>query len=230
MGMQINRYPNGDIKRRLQLMSEYAINKILDVGANEGQYAQKIRKLGFRGKIISFEPLSTAFIKLSENARKDKNWSVNNYALGNEDNTGVINVAGNSYSSSLLEMLETHKTAAPESKYIGREGIIIKKPDSIFYQFYRANDKVILKIDTQGFEKNVLDGALESLKSILIIQLETSIIPLYNSELILPDMIKFLDQQDFGLIAIENEFENPGNHHLLQVNCIFLNNNLVTNI
>jgi len=223
-GIQINRYPNGVLKRRIQLITEYAINKIFDVGANEGQYAQKMRKLGFTGDIISFEPLSSAFAKLKENGKKDKNWYVNNYALGNDNTAGSINVAGNSYSSSLLEMLESHKSAAPESQYIDKEEIIIKKLDSIFDEFYCANDKVMLKIDTQGFEKNVIDGAEESLKKIILIQLETSVIPLYGKEVLLPEMIKFIEKHGFTLIAIEPEFENPNTHHLLQADCIFVNN------
>lgn len=224
IGLQINKYPTCFLKRRLQLIKEYKINKILDIGANRGQYAVKLRKMGFKGDIVSFEPLSSAFRKLSETAKPDKHWNINNFALGNEDTIGFINIAANSYSSSLLDMLEAHKNASPGSVYIDKEEIQIKRLDSIFYQYYNEKDKIMLKIDTQGFEKNVIDGAENSIVNIVLMQLETSIIPLYNNELLLAEMLKYLESRNFKLIALENGFENPVNHHLLQVDCILINN------
>ncbi|HOX41877.1 MAG TPA: FkbM family methyltransferase [bacterium] len=223
-GFHIYRYPNDNLRRKLQLMAEYQINKILDVGANEGQFAKDMRKLGFKGEIVSFEPLSSAYAKLCANSRKDRKWAVHNCALGDEDTSGKINMAGNSYSSSILEMLETHINAAPESRYVGKEDVIIKRLDSLFEQFFCDNDNIMLKIDTQGYEKHVIDGAGNSLKKIRLVQLEASLVPLYHGELLLAEMIQYLEHKDFSLIAIESEFENPLNHHLLQVNCIFLNN------
>lgn len=224
VGLQVNRYPHGDLRRRLQLMTEYGINKLLDVGANEGQFAKNMRKLGFKGEIVSFEPVSSAYVKLCAKSRKDRKWAVYNYALGDKDTPGKINIAGNSYSSSIMEMLETHIKAAPESRYVGKESVIIKPLDSLFDQFFCEHDKIMLKIDTQGYEKHVIDGAENSLKKIRLVQLEASLVPLYQGELLLAEMIQYLEHKDFSLIAIESEFENPLNHHLLQVNCIFLNN------
>jgi FkbM family methyltransferase len=166
MGIQIKRYPDINLKRRIKIMENCKIDTLFDIGANIGQYAQKMRELGYNKKIISFEPLESAFTDLKKASLKDDNWTVNNYAIGNEDGVCIINVASNSYSSSILNMLPKHTEGAPDSKYIAQQEIEIKKLDSVFDRFTNNNNKVMLKIDTQGFEKNVIDGALNSIKKL----------------------------------------------------------------
>jgi len=222
-GYQIKNYPDHDFARRMKMVKHYNINSLLDIGANNGGYAKSMRKLGYRGKIISFEPLKSAFLDLKKASSKDKSWIVNNYAIGNEDKNGVINVAGNSFSSSILEMLPSHLNSAPQSKYVAQEEIEIKKIDSIINEFCKKEDNVMLKIDTQGFEKNVIEGANESLKNIKIIQLEMSIIQLYESEMLYMDMINHLDKKGFQLFSLENGFSDPTTGRLLQVDGIFVN-------
>lgn len=220
-GVQIKRYPSDDIKRRMKLVDKYKIDTLFDIGANEGQYACLMREYGYKNKIISFEPLKSAFEKLKNVSLKDNNWLVNNYALGNENTKSTINVAGNSYSSSILNILPIHLESAPDSKYIAQEEIEIKKFDSVFNSFWNKEDKVMIKIDTQGFEKNVLDGAEESLNNIKIIQLEMSILPLYENEMLFNDMISYLYQKGFQLFSLENGYCHSTTGQLLQVDGIF---------
>jgi FkbM family methyltransferase len=182
-----------------------------------------MRNLGYSKKIISFEPLKSAYEVLKNVSLKDNNWIVNNYAIGNEDTKSVINVAGNSYSSSILKMLPMHLNSAPESKYISQEKIEIKKLDSVLNTFCNKDDKVMIKIDTQGYEKKVIDGAYESLNIISIIQLEMSIVPLYESEMLFVDMINYLDNKGFQLFSLENGYSHPITDQLLQVDGIFVN-------
>jgi len=158
-GIQLKRYPEDDFVRRMKIVDNYNIDTLFDIGANAGQYSSNMRELGYRKKIISFEPLKSAFEELKKASLKDNNWVINNYALGNENIKSMINVAGNSYSSSILNMLPTHLKSAPESNYIAQEEIEIKTFDSIFNSFCNKEDRVMIKIDTQGYEKNVLEGA-----------------------------------------------------------------------
>jgi FkbM family methyltransferase len=223
LGYQINRYPNADFRRRLQFLKQYQINKIFDVGANFGQFAMSLRKFSYSGEIISFEPLSSAFKQLKVNSENYKNWKPNNCAIGNENKKAIINISSNSHSSSINDILEAHINAEQNSRYIGTEQVEMKTLDSIFNDFCSEGDRVALKIDTQGFEKNVIDGANNSLQKIILIQLEMSIIPLYKDEVLLPDMIKYLNERNFKLISIENGFSNPKTQHLLQVDGVFLN-------
>jgi len=220
-GVQINRYPDSDLKRRIKLINNFKINKILDVGANEGQYSLLLRKLGFHGRILSFEPQSQVFMRLREKIRKDENWIVYNLALGNRDEEAFLNLSSNSVSSSFLDMKIVHLKSAPMSKYISKEKVIVKKLDSIFYKFHRPGDKILLKIDTQGFEKKVLEGAEKSLSLIKGIQLEMSIISLYKGEKLFFDLLSFMKKKGFSLYSLENGFSDPVSGQLLQVDGIF---------
>jgi FkbM family methyltransferase len=223
-GYQLTRYPepNPDLIRRFKIVNYCNIDTLFDIGANTGQYAIDMRKFGYSKKIISFEPLKSAFEDLKSASLKDNNWIVNNYALGNENIKSVINVAGNSLSSSMLNMLPMHLNSAPESKYITQEEIEIKKLDSIFNSFCNKEDRVMIKIDTQGYEKNVIYGANESLNSIKVVQIEMSIVPLYEKEMLFIEMINYLNSKGFQLFSLENGFSDPTTGQLLQVDGIFV--------
>ncbi len=214
----------------MQLINKFNINTLFDVGANVGQYAKNLRRMGYHKKIVSFEPVKSSFESLKTASINDNNWIINHYALGNEDTKGIINIAGNSYSSSILNMLPKHLKSAPESKYIAQEEIEIKKLDSIFNSFRNEEDSVMMKIDTQGFEKNVIDGAEKSLGNIKIIQLEMSILPLYENEMLYMDMINYLDKRGFQLFSLENGFSDVATGQLLQVDGIFVQKALVNQL
>ena len=220
LGYQVNRYQEEKI---IKILTHFEINKLFDVGANVGQYSLSMRKMGFDKKIISFEPLKTAFLTLQQAAAKDKNWVVNNYALGNENIESVINVSENLVSSSILNMLPEHTKRAPESKYVSKQTIEIKKLDSIFNDFYEAGDNIMLKIDTQGYEKNVILGAENVLNKIRIIELEMSVVALYEKTESFTDMIEFLDSKGFELFFLENGFSDAKTGRVLQVDGIFVN-------
>lgn len=210
------------IARKKQLFESYRIDTVLDVGANTGQFAQSLRDdLGYTGRIISFEPLSSAFDGLQRNAATDPAWEVLNIALGDTDETQVINIAGNSYSSSILNMLPTHLHSAPESAYVGTETIQVRTLDSLFRELCKSPGNVFMKVDTQGFESRVLKGAERSLEQIDTVQLEVSLIPLYESELLLSDMCLAMSNRGYTLVALENGFTDEASGQLLQIDGIF---------
>lgn len=233
-GFVLQRYPikvrNPYIEKTVLMMDRFGIDTLFSVGANRGQYALELRKTGYGRRIISFEPLKSAFSVLAQNAANDPKWTVNNYALGNEDSTGVINVAGNSYSSSLLEMLPAHYESAPHSKYVGQEDIVVRKLDSIFDEFASDKDKIMLKIDTQGYEKHVLEGAMNSLDKIKVIQLEISVVPLYKDEILFVDMLHYMEEKGFKLYLMTEEFSDEHTGQLLQVNATFVKKELLSNL
>ena len=122
-------------------------------------------------------------------------------------------------------MLPEHIKSAPESIYISKQNIEIKKLDSVFESYYEVGDNIMVKIDTQGYEKNVILGAENSLSKIKIIQLEMSVVPLYENEIIFTEMIDFLDKKGFELFFLENGFTDIKTGRLLQLDGIFMNKN-----
>lgn len=208
------------VKRRA-LLDRYGIDLVLDVGANTGQYGELLRVIGYKGKIVSFEPLRAEFEKLNGTLCDDGNWTAFNYALGDRDGVATINVAGNSYSSSLLYMLPAHLESAPESKYVGSEQIQIRRLDAVFGDVCPRGSNIYLKIDTQGFEKPVLDGAVASLAHIDTIQIEMSLVPLYENQLLFIDLFRFLIDNGYRPVQFEPGFADEATQHLLQMDGIF---------
>ena len=222
--IDIIKYPNLDLRRRKNLMYNFKVNKILDVGANTGQYAETMRDLGYNGEIISFEPLTKAYKLLALKAAKDNKWSTYNFALGIKEEKVTINVSKNLFSSSILEIMPDHVDSEPESAYIDKQITQVKKLDELYDDLILENDVVFLKIDVQGFEKNVIKGAEKALAKIKGIQLEMSLTKLYEGEMLFAEMIEYLKRYDFKLFSLENGFYNNETGQLLQVDGIFFKN------
>lgn len=224
IGLDLKIYPSTNLRRRKKIIEHYNITKIFDVGANSGQYAiEMLKDLKFKGIIISFEPVKTTFNKLKKNSKKYSNWKSFNFGLGDKEETLNINLSQNTFSSSFLEILSDHVSSAPESKVVGTEEVSIKKIDNIYDELVDDKDVVLLKIDVQGFEKNVLDGAKKSLNKIKCIQIEMSIEELYKNEMLFEDMLNYLNKFGFQLCSLENGFYNEKSGKLLQVDGIFYN-------
>lgn len=210
------------IARKRQLLRSYGIDLVLDVGANIGQFALQLRgDVGYSGEIVSFEPLSSAFHQLKQKQKEDSRWEVFNFALGDYEGKKKINIAGDSYSSSILNMLSSHVKVAPESRYIGQEEIEIRMLDSIFDEICSGRKHIYLKIDTEGFESKVIKGAEKSLKYIDTVQMEMSLIQLHEDESLFPELYTLMSSQGYSLVAIEPEFSDMNTGQLLQINGVF---------
>ncbi|MCL2385326.1 MAG: FkbM family methyltransferase [Alphaproteobacteria bacterium] len=209
-------------QRRSAIMQDRQISLVLDVGANEGQYGKSLRNdVRYRGRIISFEPLSDAFKLLQQAAACDPLWECHNFAFGENEGSAIINISANSHSSSLLPVSSRAVEIEPSIGYVGTQKISIHRLDSLLDQFAKPGDHNYLKIDTQGYELNVLKGALGVINRFDLIQLETSFFEVYHGEKLIGDVIKFLDYLGFGVVSIEPGWENPRNGELLQADFIF---------
>ena len=225
LGFEINRLsPSTSTSTRLQcLFSHHKVDLVLDVGANVGAYVSFLRDLGYAGKVVSFEPLSTCYSLLESLSQKDPLWKIApRAAIGSEDGEIVINISANSYSSSALDMLDSHLSSAPNSGYVGSETVPLKRLDD-FAKQYMADDckSVYLKIDVQGFELQVLEGAKDILPRINGIQLEMSLIPLYEGQILFREMLDKMDQFGYELYAIIPGFTDKVTGRLLQFDGVF---------
>lgn len=222
-GIEVTRYPprGGCAVRRQKLLQHWGIDLVLDVGAFKGQYVSELRAHGYRGRVVSFEPLATAYGTLRASAAEDPNWSVLHVAVGEVDGVSFLNVAGNSYSSSMLEMRSEHRDAAPGSAYVGRQEVRVVPLDSVLDTYWRVGDRAYLKIDAQGYEDRIIAGAASSLAAIHGVQLEMSLVPLYEGQKLYREMIALMEAQGFCLMSLEPGFSDPGTGRLLQVDGVF---------
>ena len=219
--IEITKYPTDVLTRRIALLNHNKINVIIDIGANIGQYGSEMRNLGFKGEIISFEPIKEAYQKLEKIASKDKNWKTYNFSIGERDGQTDINIAQNSVSSSLLKNLPQLTESEPKARYIKKEKVEIRKLDSLLDELNIVNKNVYLKIDTQGYEEMVILGAEKTLNFIKGIQIEMAFNPSYEGAITYKEMKSKLKNIGFNLHALENGFYDKKTGEQLEVDGIF---------
>ena len=220
----INRFTVGasSMARLQRLFLFHKIDCILDVGANRGQFALDIRSAGYRGRIISFEPLSDAYQQLLTNSKKDPLWEIApRAAIGAKDDEITINIAKNSWSSSILNMHESHVIHDPSSVYMGSEKVRLARLDSITTPYLRKGTRFFLKIDTQGYEAEVIDGATQILQMVTGLHIEISFVPLYEGQTLYREMIKKVEDLGFELNGISPGIADNVTGRLLQADGIF---------
>ena len=218
VGIAVDRFdPN---KRRL--LKHYEIDTVLDVGANTGQFALELMgRFGYTGKIVSFEPMESAYGVLQKAAGGHPDWETVNCALGDAPGTLQINVSENSVSSSFLPILPACEDAEPASKYVSHETVRVDTLDAVFETCCAGSKNIYLKIDTQGFEKNVLDGGASVLPGIDTVELELSLAPLYEGQMLLPEMCALMTGLGYEIVYLESGFTEPESGRVLQVDGIF---------
>lgn len=186
----------------IQHLNQLGINVVLDVGANAGQYGKLLRVSGYAGQIISFEPVNAPFAALSGAAASDPKWSAINAAAGAAKGEATINVNRLTEVSSLLTLRQNVQHGFETATET--QSISIVRLDDVFEQYVKANDRVLLKMDVQGYENEVLKGAAVTLKKIAAVQTEMSIVPIYSGQQDMCTTIGTLKGSGFDLIDIAN--------------------------
>lgn len=213
----------GPFPRRVaRSLSWLDVDTVLDVGANIGQYASALRHSGYRGRIVSFEPLSDAYAHLRARASRDAHWSVENTAVGAASASMSINVSANSYSSSALLVTANHLNAAPDSKVIRVEEVPVTTVIELCDRHAAKPARTLLKVDTQGYEAAVLDGAGGLLRQFAAIQLELSVVPLYTGQQLSDELTNRLEAAGFTLFGLEPGIADPVTGRLLQYDGFFV--------
>ena len=191
----------------MKLLSYYNIDLIFDIGANTGQYAKEIRRTGYRGRIVSFEPVTLAYRELLNKAQGDPQWEAINLALGEYDGNTKIHVARQTHSSSILEILPSSLSMAPDGAVVGTEEVTVRKVDSILTNYWHSPQRLYVKIDTQGYERKVIQGADQTLNHVIGLEMELSLAPIYEGETLFGEMFNLITRKGFTLMGIESRFK-----------------------
>jgi FkbM family methyltransferase len=212
------RHPLG---RRRQLLKALNVDLVIDVGANDGEYGAELRKIGYRGPIISFEPLLEPFQRLSRRTDRDPQWHAVRSAIGPSPGRADLNVAANrGASSSFFPMLQEHVDEAPEATYVGTEEVVIQRLDEACLENVLRARATFLKADVQGYELQVLESATGILPNIVGLQLEMSLVPLYAGAPTFMAIIEGTSALGFDLVGIEPGFV-AADGRLLQADGLF---------
>jgi FkbM family methyltransferase len=216
-----------------RLLTHFEVDCVFDVGANTGQYATMLRrKAGFKGRIISFEPIPEAAEEMRRRAKSDPLWTVEQLALADTSESRLFHIMAGSEFSSL---------SAPKNDEVGRFAALNRPVRSIMVQaetlgsaFPRLQARYgfkrpFLKMDTQGFDLAVLLGAGDVLSNFVGFQSELSIRRIYQEAADFRDALTFYQSLGFDLSAF---VPNNGGHFpaLIEIDCIMVRRDLMANI
>jgi FkbM family methyltransferase len=219
-GIAVGRYPNSRDAEcvRQQLLTHLGVDLVLDVGANTGQYGLELIRSGYRGRLVSFEPVRAFFDQLQAESAQYPRWECRPLALGTHDESAQINVAG-TMSSMLTKAAGASDTVSFASG--ATEQINVARLDTLRPKLFDSAKRVWLKLDVQGFEMQALEGAAESLGSLAAIELELSLWAFYSGQTFYRDMIAYLEARHFTLWSLSPGLRDPSGR-LIEMDGIFV--------
>jgi FkbM family methyltransferase len=189
-----------------ELLAKLEIDCVLDVGANCGQFARHLRTVGYRGRIISFEPNPEEFTRLQRSFSSDPAWSGYPIALGKQTGTLQLKIPGISVLSSFLDLQND-----PSSE-LRTEEVEMRRLDELFPSLMvkAAAAKVFLKMDTQGYDLNVFHGAAGCIDEIRGLVSEISARPLYKDQPHYLESLATYERAGFELYHLSVVNREPG--------------------
>lgn len=204
----------------LDVLARGAITTVLDVGANRGQFAEWLFAYGFKGEVHSFEPLPEAYAALESAARAHRRWAAHALALGSTNGQSQLYVGRNDQTSSLNAVDRAAASGIEALDVVGCVSVPVQRLDS-WLEVHRIDPaRTILKIDVQGSEQDVLEGAGAALDKFQLIQVETAIVPVYRGESRLPVLIDFFHRRSFVVRGLRPVYFHPKTRELMQVDLL----------
>lgn len=220
LGVRIGQRWDDPWWRRGSLLRRYGIELVLDVGANTGQYARKLRRLaGYTGHILSFEPVTAAYAELERRASRDPRWACVQLALGNEDGEAEISIGRSTDVSSLLAFRNWPDKAVSTAYAVGTESVRVARLDSL--QEIEPDAGVMLKLDVQGYEAQVIAGARSALAKMAVLECEVAFEHLYEEQPSFRELVDLVDDHGFVPYSIATGNFNPRTSSLTYVDILF---------
>ncbi len=182
-----------------ELLSKLQVNCVIDVGANEGQYARLLRRLGFTGQILSFEPNVEVFRVMQQAFVMDHAWRGFNCALGSSEGELDFHVFEQSQISSFLPGGER-----VHSRLVRTVKVPVRRLDVFLPQILPewGKKRIFLKCDTQGFDLEVVKGAEGALAQVYGLQSEIAVQSLYEGMTRYLEALSFYESLGFVLIDL----------------------------
>jgi FkbM family methyltransferase len=219
----VTHYTRTQDERRQRLLTNLGVRSVVDVGANAGQYAQTLREHGYRGHVLSLEPLQSAYDTLSEFAGKDDVWDTERIAVTAEPGKVTLHIGKNSQFTSVAPLTNEARTGATyrsEAQEVATEVAPADTLDDIVAR-HNLSSPLGVKIDVQGHEAAVIEGAGDTLADAVFLECEMSLRPIYQGQALFPEMLARLADLGFALALAESIWVMPSGRGY-QINGIFV--------
>lgn len=221
---QYYRFP--EIRHLRQLTRAYEIDCVFDVGANEGQYAKMLRRwVGYKGRIVSFEPNPIVLEKLYQASAKDPLWTVEPVALSSVAGQITFNATSDSQFGSIEKPIQNESTILRDHLSISQT--INVECETLTSAFSRLREdfkfeRPMLKLDTQGHDLSVFRSGLDVVDQFLALQSELSFVPFYDDVPLYDEILNEYKSNNFEICAI---FQNNrgGFPVMREMDCLLIN-------
>ena len=208
LGYDVTTFPAGSQRvdaHLSMLLNRLEIDCVLDVGANRGQFGSLLRRIGYSGGIVSFEPVAACFEELHHATRNDPLWEARQLALGESDCTLPIHVtASTDFSSFLVPNEYCRNTFGNGPVQTATEDVRVRRLDEVLDEepLARRSSRIFLKMDTQGYDREVLSGAAACMDRIIAVQSELSVRPVYDAAPRYLDALQWFESAGYELTGL----------------------------
>jgi FkbM family methyltransferase len=209
-----------------RILRSQHVDCVLDVGANRGQFYQYLRKeVGYQGRILSFEPIAALADALRDAARRDQLWTIYPFALGASDESATFNIMRSDDLSSFRTPTTLASGRFSDSNTVVRQQTVqVRSLDSLMTSLRTEHNfsRPYLKLDTQGYDLAVAEGAKETLQQFVAVQSEASVLPLYDGMPSYKETIAYFE--NLGLVlSLLSPISWDDKFQLIEFDCVFVN-------
>jgi FkbM family methyltransferase len=202
------------------------INCVIDVGGNKGQFAKRLRTLGYTGRIVSFEPSPTVLPVISAEAARDPNWTVRPVALSSKAGKAELRLHKEPQLDSLLDSLPGVIDQMPAMEQVGTAIITLSTLAAEFPGIVAgiAEPRVLLKSDTQGHDAEMLRGAGDKGldEAVLAVLVELVAQPFYDGQPAMTAVMDLIINNGFTAVAFEPLFESSDGLRMVELDGLFM--------
>ncbi|MCY4158889.1 MAG: FkbM family methyltransferase [Bacteroidetes bacterium] len=229
IGLEVNRFnaAGSFTARRQRMLTRSKVDLVIDAGASDGGFAIELRASGYNGRIVSFEPLENPFRSLQAKAKRDHNWEVFQYALGAKEKKIPMHISRDDKCSSLLNPLKRQTRVYSGAETSSSTNVQMHRLKDLYGMQFQKGKYPFLKIDTQGYEGQVLDGVGDLLDAMVGLQIELSLVPLFDGARSYTRLLGELEYRKFLPVMLEPVFIDPETEQTLQVDAVFFRQDLI---
>lgn len=206
------------------VLRRYRVDCVLDVGANRGQYVRLLRRAGYAGRVISFEPVPEIFVELAAAAAEDERWDVHQVALGREDGKLKMHVVPGTLSS-LLPPTEFGSARYERLRNATTATVPVRRLDEVLPDVLGddlSTARMLLKLDTQGFDLEAFAGATAVLPQVVALQSEVALMQIYEGMPRMQESLAVFEGAGFEVTGLYPVSREARTGRVLEYDCIMV--------